>query len=77
MTCQITHNLYIKIAGHRREITHLDADWTRVLVAVLINLHYKNNLIVELFDKKIIRYIDRLSASTLKSNDILFGYLYY
>ena len=32
---------------------------------------------MESFDKKITGYIDRLSASTLKSNDILFGYLHY
>ena len=77
MTCQIMHNLHINIAGHQREITHLDADQTRVLVGMPINLHHKNNLIVELFDEKIRGYIDRLSASTLKSNDILFGYLHY
>ena len=71
------HNLYINIAGHQREITHLDADQTRVLVGVPINLQHKNNLIVESFDEKITWYIDRLSASTLKSNDILFGYLHY
>ena len=77
MTYQTTHNLHINIAEHRREITHLDTDQTRVLVGVPINLHYKNNLIVELFDEKITGYIDRLSASTLKLNDILFGYLHY
>ena len=77
MTCQMTQYLYINIAGHRREITHLDTDQIRVLVGVLINLHHKNNLIMESFDKKIIGYIDRLLASTLKSNDILFGYLHY
>ena len=77
MTCQTTHNLHINIAGHWREIIHLDADQIRVLVGVLINLHYKNNHIVESFDEKITGYIDRLSASTLRSNDILFRYLHY
>ena len=71
------HNLHINIAEYRREIIHLDADQTRVLVGVPINLHHKNNQIVELFNKKITGYIDRLSASTLKSNDILFGHLHY
>ena len=32
---------------------------------------------MESFDKKITGYIDRLSASTLKSNNMLFGYLHY
>ena len=71
------HNLYINIVGYWREITHLDANQTRVLVGILINLYNKNNQIVESFDKKITGYIDRLSASTLKLNDILFRYLYY
>ena len=73
----MTHNLHINIAGYQREIIHLDADQTRVLVGVPINLYHKNNLIVESFNEKIIGYIDRLLASTLKSNDILFGYLHY
>ena len=77
MTYQMMHNLSINIAGYQREITYLDADQTRVLVGVPINLHCKNNQIVESFDEKITGYIDRLSASTLKLNDILFRYLYY
>ena len=71
------HNLYINIVEYRREIIHLDADQTRVLVGMPINLHHKNNLIIESFDEKITGYIDRLSASTLKSNNILFRYLHY
>ena len=71
------HSLHINIVGHWGEIIHLDADQIRVLVGVPINLYHKNNHIVESFDEKITGYINRLSASTLKLNDILFGYLYY
>ena len=70
----MVHKLHINIEGHQREITYLDADQIRVLVGVPINLHYKNDQIVELYDKKITGYIDRLSASTLKLSNILFGY---
>ena len=77
MTHQMVHKLHINIKEHQREIAHLDANQTRVLVGVPINLHNKNNQIVESFDKKITEYIDRLSTSTLKSSDILFGYQYY
>ena len=65
MTHQIAYKLNINIEGHQREITHLDADQTRVLVGIPINLHNKNDQIVKSFDEKITGYIDRLSASTL------------
>ena len=74
MTRQMAHKLHINIKGYQREIAHLDTDQTRVLVGIPINLHNKNNQIIESFDKKIIEYIDRLSASTLKSSNILFEY---
>ena len=77
MTRQTVHKLHINIEGYQREIAYLDTDQRRVLVGILINLHNKNDQIVELFDEKIIGYIDRLSASTLKSSDILFGYQHY
>ena len=77
MICQTIHKLHINIEGHQREIIYLDADQTRVLVGVLINLHHKKDQIIKSFDKKIIGCIDRLSVSTLKSSDILFGYQNY
>ena len=73
----MAHKLHINIKGHQREIAYLNADHTRVLVGIPINLHNKNNQITKSFDEKIIGYIDRLSASTLKSSDILFGYQHY
>jgi len=77
MTYQMTHKLHINIEEHQREIIHLDADQTRVLVGVPINLHHKNDQIVKLLNERIIGCIDRLSASALKSSNILFGYQHY
>ena len=48
----MTHKLYINIKRHQREIMHLDADQTRVLVGTLMNLHHKNDQIVKSLDER-------------------------
>ena len=74
MTCKTEHSLLININGQQNEIAHLDANKTRVLVRVPINLQYKNDQIVDIFNEKIKEYIDKLSASPLRPSNILFGY---
>ena len=69
--------MYISIKGQQRKITYLNAKKRRVLVEVPINLQHKNDQIIKLFNRKIKEYVDKFSASTLKSSDILFSYQYY
>ena len=60
MLSDTTHRLYISVDGQQKEITHLNADQTRVLVGVSINLQNKNNQIISLFNEKIKCYVDKL-----------------
>ena len=77
MTTSTTHKLHIDVSGQRKEITHLNADQTRTLVGVPINLHHRNNQIIELFNNKITKYESKLSECKLMSTDILFGFQRY
>ena len=71
------HSLHIGVEGKKREINHLRADQTRVLVGILINLIHNNDQIIKWYHEKIVRYIDKLSSSNLIPHDIIFGYQYY
>ena len=62
---------------HQKEITYLGADQIRMLVGFPINLMCSNDQIIKLRNEKIIGYVDRLSASTLKPGNILFDYQHY
>ena len=77
MVSETTHRLHIMDNRHEKDITHLSANETRVLVGVPINLQHKNDQIICMFDNKIRGYIDKLLASTLRSFDIMFGYQHY
>ena len=77
MTCTTEHYLLINVNSQQIEITHLNTNKIRVLVGVLINNKHKNDQIVQLFNRKIKGYIDKLLASVLKLSDILFSYQYY
>ena len=71
------HSLYISIEGEMKDISHLSADQIRVLVGVPINLMHNNDQIIKLHDENITGYIDKHSSSTLKPNNISFGYQHY
>ena len=60
-----------------KELTHLIADQIRTLVGVPINLHHRNDQIIELFDNKITKYESKLLECKLMSTDILFGFQRY
>ena len=77
MICDTTHNLHIVENGQRKNIPHLKADQTRVLVGVSINLCHNDKQIVAIFDEKIQCYTNKLATSTLKPGDIMFGYQHY
>ena len=77
MLSDTSHCLHISVDGQQKEITHLNANQTRVLVGVLINLQNKNDQIISLFDEKIKGYIDKLVASNLMPYNIMFGYQHY
>ena len=55
----------------------MNADQTRVLVGVPINLQNKNDQIISLFDEKINDYIGKLGASNLMLYNIIFGHQHY
>ena len=74
MLSDTTHCLHISVDGQQKEITHLNANQTRVLVGVPINLQNKNDQIISLFDEKINNYVGKLGASNLMPYDIMFGY---
>ena len=77
MTTSTTYKLHIDVSGQRKEITHLNADQTRTLVGVPINLHHRNNQIIELFDDKITKHESKLSDCKLMSTNILFGFQHF
>ena len=72
-----THKLHIVEDGVRKEVPHLQANKTRVLVGVPINLCHEEAQIVTMFKEKSQIYIDRLAASKLRPGDIMFGYQHY
>ena len=55
----------------------MNADQTRVLVGVPINLQNKNDQIISLFNEKINDYVGKLGASNLMPYDIMFRYQHY
>ena len=77
MLSDTTHRLHISVDGQQREIAHLNANQTRVLVGVPINLQNKNDQIISLFDEKINDYVGKLGASNLMPYNIIFEYQHY
>ena len=72
-----TQKLYIVEEGQRKEIPHLAANQTRVLVGVPINLCHEKAQIMSQIKDKTHEYINKLTSSPLKSTDIMFGYQHY
>ena len=77
MIWNATYALHTNIDEQRQEVSYIDATWVRVLVRLLINLSHENDQIAKLFDEKIKTCINKLIASNLAPNDVLFRYQYY
>ena len=74
MIVNTNHKLRIVENGQKKEMPHLQANKTRVLVGVPINPCHEEAQIVTMFTEKAKNCIDRLATSSLKPGDIMFGY---
>ena len=77
MITNTNHKLHVVENGYKKEIPHLQANKTQVLVGVPINLCHEETQIVLMFTEKTQTYIERLAASKLRPGDIMFGCQHY
>ena len=69
-----THNIIITINGIEHNLPYLAPDVSRTLVRVSTNLANKNNLINQIFDKKLAEYTATLTSCSLSPSDVMEGY---
>ena len=69
--------IVIKTKDKRKEVDHLKANKTRVLVGILINPYHLVIPLDDSYAKKIIDYIIKLEMSSLHLRDIIFRYQKY
>ena len=77
MIVNTTHELHAVVNGQKKEIPNLQANQTRVLVGVLINLCHEKVQIITMLKERNQGYTGRLTASPLRSGDIIFRCQHY
>ena len=77
MKVNTSYKLHVVENGLKKEVPHLQANKTRVLVGVPINLCHEEEQIVTMFTEKTKNYADKLATSKLSPGDIMFGYQHY
>lgn len=73
MIVNANHKLHIVENGQTKEMPHLQANKTRVLVGVPINPCHEEVQIATMFIEKAKNHIDRLVTTSLRPEDIMFG----
>ena len=63
--------------GTRKAIKHVPADVARVLVGVPICPSHEEQPVVDILNKKIAGYIEKLTVCKLNAQDVYFGYQHY
>ena len=71
------HKLHIVENGQRKEIPHLQANKTRVLVGVPINPGHEEKQLATIYMEKTQGYIDKLATCKLSPGDVMFGCQHY